>query len=108
LIKFGKGDKISPKFMGPFDIVDEKGPMAYQLALHDSLRRMHDLFHVYVLRHYISDPTHFIDMISLQLSDPIEFDLWDFQPSGIYSPISLKCPISEVMDMMPRVQTTDG
>jgi hypothetical protein len=43
--------------------------MAYRLALPDSLRRMHDVFHVSVLRHYISDPTHVIDMSSLQVSD---------------------------------------
>jgi hypothetical protein len=68
-IKFGKGDKISPRFMGPFKIVERKGPVAYRLALPDSLRHMHDVFHVSVLRHYISDPTHVIDMISLQVSD---------------------------------------
>jgi hypothetical protein len=68
-IKFGKGDKLSPRFMGPFEIVERKGPMAYQLALPDSLRCMHDVFHVSVLRHYISDPKHVIDMSSLQLSD---------------------------------------
>jgi hypothetical protein len=55
--------------MGPFKIVERKGPVAYRLALPDSLRRMHEVFHVYVLRHYISDPTHVIDMISLQVSD---------------------------------------
>jgi hypothetical protein len=63
-IKFGKGDKLSPRFMGPFEIVERKGPMAYQLAMPDSLRRMHDVFHVSILRHYISDPTHVIDMSS--------------------------------------------
>jgi hypothetical protein len=43
--------------------------VAYQLALPDSLRHMHDVFHVSVLRHYVSDPTHVIDMSSLQVSD---------------------------------------
>ena len=43
--------------------------MAYQLALPDSLRCMHDVFYVSVLRHYISDPTHVIDMSSLQVSE---------------------------------------
>ena len=43
--------------------------MAYRLALPDSLRRMHDVFHVSVLRHYVSDPTHVIDMSSFQVSD---------------------------------------
>jgi hypothetical protein len=69
LIKFGKGAKISPRFMGPFVIVERKGLMAYRLALPDSLRCTHDVFHVSVLRHYISDPTHVIDMSSLQVLD---------------------------------------
>jgi hypothetical protein len=68
-IKFGKGVKLSPRFMGPFEIVEKKGPMAYQLAFPDSLRHMHDVFHVSVFRHYVSDPTHVIDMISLQVSN---------------------------------------
>jgi hypothetical protein len=64
-IKFGKGSKLSRRFVGPFDIVERKGPMAYGLALPDSLRHMHDVLHVSVLRHYISDPTHVIDLSSL-------------------------------------------
>jgi hypothetical protein len=68
-IKFRKEAKLSPRFVGPFEIVERKGPVAYRLALPDSLRCMHDVFHVYVLRHYISDPTHVIDMSSLQVSD---------------------------------------
>ena len=68
-IKFGKGDKLSPRFVGPFEFVERKGTMAYRLALPDSLRCMHDVFHVFVLRHYIHDPTHVIDMSFLQVSD---------------------------------------
>jgi hypothetical protein len=67
-IKFGKGDKISPRFMGSFEIVERKKPVAYRLALRDSLRCMHNVFHVSILRHYISDPTHVIDMSCLQVS----------------------------------------
>ena len=43
-IKFGKGAKLSPRFMGLFKIVERKGPVAYQLALPDSLRHIHDVF----------------------------------------------------------------
>jgi hypothetical protein len=42
--------------------------MDYRLAFLDSLRHMHVLFHVYVLRHYISDPSHVIDMSYLWVS----------------------------------------
>jgi hypothetical protein len=49
LIKFGKGAKISSRFMGPFKIVERKGPVAYRLDLPDSLKCMHDVFHVSIL-----------------------------------------------------------
>jgi len=52
-IKFGKGEKLSPQFVGPFEILEMKGSVAYRLALPPSLARMHDVFHVFVLRHYI-------------------------------------------------------
>jgi hypothetical protein len=68
-IKFEKGSKLSPRFMGPFEILERKGPVAYRLALPDSLRHMHDVLHVSVLRHYISDLTHVTDMSSLQVSN---------------------------------------
>jgi hypothetical protein len=55
--------------VGPFEIVERKGLVAYRLALPDSLGRRHDVFHVSILRHYISDPTHVIDMCSFQVSD---------------------------------------
>ena len=64
-IKFGKGDKLSPRFVGPFEILERKGLVAYRLALPDSLRHMHNVFHMFVLRNYISDPTNVIDMRSL-------------------------------------------
>jgi hypothetical protein len=43
--------------------------MAYRLALIDSLMCMHDVFHVLGLHQYISDPSHVIDMSSLQVLD---------------------------------------
>jgi hypothetical protein len=61
---FGKGAKLSPRFVGPFEVVENKGPVAYRLAFLDSLSHMHDVFHVSVLRHYVSDPTHVFDISS--------------------------------------------
>jgi hypothetical protein len=68
-IKSGKGVELSPRFLGHFEVVKNKGPMAFRLALLDSLRHMLDIFHVSVLRNYVSDPPHVIDMSSLQVSD---------------------------------------
>jgi hypothetical protein len=33
LIKFGKGPKLSPRFMGPFDIMERKGPRGLSTSL---------------------------------------------------------------------------
>lgn len=49
--------------MGPFEILEKKGMVAYRLSLPPSLARMHDMFHVFVLCHYISDPFHVIDFV---------------------------------------------
>ena len=68
-IKFGKGAKLSPRFVGPFVILEKLGPVAYRLALPSSLSRMHNVFHVSILRHYISDPSHVINLSNLQISD---------------------------------------
>lgn len=68
-IRFGKGEKLSPRFVGPFEILGKKGLVAYRLALPPSLAYMNDVFHVSILRHYISNPSHVIDFGHLQISD---------------------------------------
>jgi hypothetical protein len=68
-IKFGKGAKISPRFVGPLEVVENKGHVAYQLDFPNSLRFMHDVSDVFVLRHYISDFSHVIGMSSLKVLD---------------------------------------
>ena len=68
-IRFGKGEKLSPQFVGPFEILERKGPMAYRLALPPSLVCMHDVFHISFLCHYISYPSHVIDFGHLQVSN---------------------------------------
>lgn len=50
--------KLAPQFCDPFQILAQIGPMAYQLALPSHIR-VHNFFHIYVLKKYIYDPkTH--------------------------------------------------
>ena len=48
---------MAPRFRGPFEILARIGPVAYQLALLANLR-IHNVFHVSLLKKYIHDPTH--------------------------------------------------
>ena len=56
LLRFGKKGKLSPCYMGPYEIVERIGEVAYRLRLPPELARLHDVFHVSMLRKYITDP----------------------------------------------------
>ena len=59
-LKLGNCAKMEPRFCGPFEILTRIRPIAYYLALPANLR-IHNEFHVSLLKNYIHDPTHMID-----------------------------------------------
>ena len=46
VMRFGKKGKLSPRFTGPFEILQRVGKVAYRLALPPSMSNLHDVFHV--------------------------------------------------------------
>ncbi|KAG0487756.1 hypothetical protein HPP92_009851 [Vanilla planifolia] len=60
VFRFGKTGKLKPKFIGPFQISERIGQVAYRIALPIQLAGVHDVFHVSLLRKYVSDPAHII------------------------------------------------
>ncbi|KAL4010206.1 hypothetical protein IC575_030459 [Cucumis melo] len=56
VIRFGRKGKLSPRYIGPYQITERVGPGAYRLELPIELARIHDVFHVSMLRKYIPDP----------------------------------------------------
>ncbi|KAA3473638.1 Chromo domain-containing protein [Gossypium australe] len=48
---FGRKGKLSPRFVGPYEIIERIGPMAYRLALPLELEKIHNVFHMSMLRH---------------------------------------------------------
>eukprot|EP00253_Pinus_taeda_P002208 PITA_02208 len=51
--------KLSPRYFGPFQILPRVGPIAYQLAPPGHIR-IHNVFHISVLKQYVYDPNHVI------------------------------------------------
>ena len=60
ITRFRKRGKLNPRFIGPFEVLERIGKVAYRLALPPSLSGVHDIFHVSMLRKYIADPSHIL------------------------------------------------
>ena len=61
VVRFGKRGKLSPRFIGPFEILERVGTVAYRLALPPSMSGVHEVFHVSMLLKYTPDPAHMVD-----------------------------------------------
>lgn len=67
IMKFRKKGKLSPRFIGPFEILRKMGEVAYELALPSDLSHIYNVFHVSMLRKYMRDPSHVLKFEPLQV-----------------------------------------
>ncbi|KAL0546144.1 hypothetical protein IC582_016050 [Cucumis melo] len=73
VLRFARRGKLSPRFVGPFEILERIGPVAYRLALPPSLSTVHDVFHVSMLRKYVPDPSHVVDYEPLEIDENLSY-----------------------------------
>ena len=69
IVRFGKHGKLSPRFIGPYKVIERIGLVAYRLALPPELSQVHDVFHISILRRYRSDPSHILKPQPIELKD---------------------------------------
>jgi hypothetical protein len=72
--RFGIKGKLSPKYVGPFEMLERIGACAYRLALPPNLDRVHNVFHVSQLRKYVSDPSHVLPDIVSEVQPDLTFE----------------------------------
>ncbi|KAK8934587.1 hypothetical protein KSP39_PZI014471 [Platanthera zijinensis] len=63
--------KLSPRYLGPFEVVERIGEAAYRLALSADLGGLHDVFHISVLRKAVNDPAQVVENDRV----PVEYGL---------------------------------
>ncbi|KAL2252726.1 UNVERIFIED_CONTAM: Transposon Tf2-11 polyprotein [Sesamum indicum] len=73
ILRFGKQGKLSPRYIGPYEIIERIGPLAYRLALQAELSQIHDVFHVSMLQRNRSDPSHIIHEPEIEIYEELTY-----------------------------------
>ncbi len=83
-MRFGIKGKLSPHFIGPYEVLERVGPLAYLLALPLELENIPNFFHVSMLRRYRSDPSHVLPVEEIEVNpnrtyeeEPIEIQAYE-------------------------------
>nr|GEX23549.1 DNA/RNA polymerases superfamily protein [Tanacetum cinerariifolium] len=71
--RFGLKGKLSPRFIGPFEILDRVGKVSYRLALPPQLSHVHNVFHVSLLRGYNYHPYHVVQYPFDKIREDLSF-----------------------------------
>ncbi|XP_021745400.1 uncharacterized protein LOC110711330 [Chenopodium quinoa] len=73
-MRFGKKGKLSPKYIGPYEILQRVGKVAYRLALPMELSRVNDVFSVSQLRRYIPNKSHVLQPETIELDQNLTYE----------------------------------
>lgn len=74
VVRIGARGKLSPRFIGPYDILEKAGKLAYRLALPNTLGKVHDVFHISQLKCYIAASSHVLDLEPLDLDENLSYE----------------------------------
>ncbi|GJW45396.1 putative reverse transcriptase domain-containing protein [Tanacetum coccineum] len=71
--RFGLKGKLSPRFIGPFEILDRIGEVSYRLTLPPQFYHVHNVFHVSLLRGYNYHPYHVVQYSFDKIREDLSF-----------------------------------
>nr|XP_009771167.1 PREDICTED: uncharacterized protein LOC104221741 [Nicotiana sylvestris] len=74
VMRFGRKGKLSSRYIGPYEILDQIGSVAYKLALPPRLSAVHPVFHVSMLRRYVRDDSHKIQPEDVELDENLTYE----------------------------------
>ena len=73
-LRLGSWSKLAARYCGPFEILEKIGPIEYMISLPTSMR-VHNLFHVSLLKKYVPNPNHIIDWTVIQVENEGDFQV---------------------------------
>ena len=73
-MRFGKKGRLSPRFIGAYEVIEKVGLVEYRLALPPELENIHNVFHVSMSRRYRSDPSHVVSSETIELRPDFTYE----------------------------------
>ncbi|KAD4385652.1 hypothetical protein E3N88_25821 [Mikania micrantha] len=73
VVRFGAKGKLAPRYVGPFEITQRIGLVAYRVRLPDELSGVHDVFHVSNLKRCLTDESLIIPLEEIQVDEQLHF-----------------------------------
>jgi hypothetical protein len=73
-VRFNIKGKLSPQYIGPFKILARVGKLAYRLELPESMKGVHNVFYVSMLRKYFRDPERQITLEPVTIEQDLTFE----------------------------------
>ncbi|KAM0058195.1 putative nucleotidyltransferase, Ribonuclease H [Helianthus debilis subsp. tardiflorus] len=73
VMRFGKKVKLSPRYIGPFEIIECVGNVAYKLNLPEELSGIHNVFHICNLKKCLADESLAISHKDVQIDKSLRF-----------------------------------
>jgi len=72
--RFGIHGKLAPRYVGPYQVLEQYGPVAYRLQLLDILSAVHNVFHVSQLKKCLQVPDEAVEMEGLPLQPDLTYE----------------------------------
>ncbi|GKG04032.1 hypothetical protein Tco_0314419, partial [Tanacetum coccineum] len=69
VVRFCKKGKLAPRYVGPFEIMEHVGPVAYRLKLPQELSCVHDTFHVSNLKKCLAEPDVQVPLDEIEIDE---------------------------------------
>ena len=74
VMRFGKKGKLTPRYIGPFEILDKVGNVSYRLALPPNFGHVHPVFHISMLRKYVPHPSHILQTQEIEVDKDLSYE----------------------------------
>ena len=74
VMRFGKKGKLSPRYVGPYNILKRIGKVTYELEFPAELAAVHPVFHISLLKECMGDPASIVPLESVAVKDSLSYE----------------------------------